>query len=48
MLSRLMKSFGMKGVKAVVDAYPHEDDMVKKPNIILFQLDRGIAVGEES
>ena len=45
MLLRLLKSFGMKNVKAVVDAYPNDGDMAKKPNNVLFQLGREIAIG---
>ena len=38
----------MKDVKAVVDAYPHGDNMAKKPNNILPQLGKEIASGKES
>ena len=48
MLSRLLKTFGMKEVKAVVDAYPCDGDMAKKPNSILFQLSREISIGEKN
>ena len=47
MLLRLLKSFGMKEVKAVVDAYSCDSDMANKPNTILFQLGREIAIGEK-
>ena len=36
----------MKEVKAVINAYPRDGEMAKKPNSILFQLGRGIAIGE--
>ena len=36
----------MKEIKAVVDAYPCDGDMAKKPNSILFQLGGDIAIGE--
>ena len=39
MLSRLLKSFGMKEVKTVVDAYPHDGGMAKKTNSIIGQRD---------
>ena len=45
MLSRLLKNFWMKDVEVVVDAYPCDGDMSKKPNKILFQLGREIARG---
>ena len=38
MLSSLLKSFGMKDVKAVVDAYPHNGDMAKKQTLFSFNL----------
>ena len=46
MLSRLLKTFGMKEVKEVVDAYPCDGDMAKN-NSILFQLGRETAIGEK-
>ena len=47
MLLRLLKTFGMEEVKAVEDAYPCDGNMAKKPNSILFQLGREIAVSEK-
>ena len=38
MLSRLLKSFGMKDVKAVVDAYPCDGYMAKKRTITELRL----------
>ena len=46
MLSRLLKSFGMKDVMAVVDAHPCDENMAKISNSILFQLGREIQIGE--
>ena len=40
MLSRLLRSFRIKDIKAVADAYPNNGGMAKKPNSILFQLGR--------
>ena len=40
----VLKSFGMEDVKAVFDAYPHDGDMTKKPNKVLFQLGRQISI----
>ena len=48
MLSRLLKTIEMKVVKAVVDVYPCHGDMAKKPNSILFKLDRRIVIGENN
>ena len=48
MLLRLLKTYGMKEVKAVANAYPCDGDMAKKPNSILFQLGREIAIGEKN
>ena len=36
MLSRLLKSFGMKDVKTVANAYPHDGDMAKKQTLFSF------------
>ena len=33
MLSRLLKTFGMKHVKAVVDAFPHDGKMTKNQTL---------------
>ena len=38
MLSRLLKSFGMRNVKAVVDAYPYDGDIAKNQTIFSFDL----------
>ena len=38
----------MKEVKAVINAYPHDGDMAKKPNSILFQFGREISFDEGS
>ena len=35
-LSRLLKTFGIKEVKAVVDVYPCECDMAKKQTVSSF------------
>ena len=48
MHSRLLTSFKMKEDKAVVDAYPHDGDMVNKPSSILFQFGKEIAISEKS
>ena len=48
MLSRLLKSFRIQNVNVVLDAYPPDGDMVKKPKNILFQLGKVIAIGEGS
>ena len=48
MLLRLLKIFGMKEVKPVIDAYSHHSDMMKKPNCILFQLSKEKAIVEGS
>ena len=34
MLSRLLKHFGVKDVKAIVDTYPHDGDSKKTSNIL--------------
>ena len=46
MLLRLLKSFGMKEIIAVVNAYPC--DMARKPNSILFHMGREIAISKVS
>ena len=46
MILRMLKSFRINDVDAVVDSYLHSGNMVKKTNIILFQLGRKIAIIE--
>ena len=48
LLSRLLKTFGMKDVKEVVNAHSCDGDMAKKTSIVLFQLGREITIGEGS
>ena len=48
MLSRLLKTFGMKVIKAVMDVYPCDGGTAKKPNSILFQLSGEIVIGEKN
>ena len=38
MLLRLVKTFAVKEVKEVMDAYPYDGDMSKKPSILFHQL----------
>ena len=48
MLSRQLKSFKMKEVETVVDAYPHDSHIANKTNSILFLLGTEIADSEGS
>ena len=47
MFLRLLKTFGMEEVKAVVDAYQGDGYMENKTNSILVQLGKQIAIGEK-
>ena len=50
MLLRLLKNFGMKDVEAVVDAFPHDDDMTKTKHYFLssWHLDWNIFLWKEA
>ena len=47
MLSRILKSYEVKNVNAVVDAYPCDED-IAKPNKVIFQLSKKILIGKGS
>ena len=48
MFFKLLKISGTKEVKAIIDVYPCDDDMTKRPNRILFQWSRDIVIGEKN